>query len=95
MQSREVDAHVEQLRLEREVPTEDDLDRARKHRDHSWHRLKQVWNTGPDGAEALTFEQSIPAADETADRLRREADRVATKSKFLAERADGVLSAAG
>jgi uncharacterized protein YhaN len=80
------DAQLEQLRLEREVPAEDDLDRARRRRHELWRRLKQAWDTGPAGEPASEFERGVAEADAVADRLRREADRIATKAKLLAER---------
>lgn len=85
-QGRQLDARIEQLQLEREVPTEANLEQIRKDRDASWVLVKQSWSKGPEAAEVRTFEHDIVSADDTADRLRREADRVATKTNLLVER---------
>ncbi|MEZ4600720.1 MAG: AAA family ATPase [Syntrophotaleaceae bacterium] len=70
-----------------EVPTEEDLSRARRQRDHGWQLLRRQWLEGQDvAAESRAFDpdHSLPEAyeklvgisDQTADRLYREADRV-------------------
>jgi uncharacterized protein YhaN len=83
-QARQVDARLEQLRLQGDVPTEDALADARRRRDDAWHALRdaRAW----DDAKAAAFEQAVRDADGTADRLRREADRVAERAGCLAER---------
>jgi len=96
----EIDKQIEQLRLEREVPTEEDLIKARQKRDESWRLIRQVWQDNqepgknaeefgaalPPATElADAYELSVQQADDMADRLRREADRVAKKATLLAE----------
>lgn len=85
-QSHEIDANIEKLRREGEVPTEHDLQLARMERSNAWHQLKQDWNAGPNTAATARYEQEVLAADEIADRLRREAKRVADNSSFHADR---------
>ncbi len=81
-----IDLQIEQIRLGGEVPTEDDLNQARARREHAWQHLRQAWPAGPDSPEAAAFTRNLAEADELADRLRREADRVATKVKLVTER---------
>ena len=91
---------IEQLRLEQEVPTEQDLQDARQKRDQGWEFIRKSWEEKcePDshsqdfisafpsaGTLAEAYELSVNKADDIADRLRREADRVANKAGLLAE----------
>ena len=86
---------LEQLELEGEVPTEEDLAAARALRDRGWQLVRDVWQQGPLAAERLAeflarfptepglaeaFTRSIEAADEISDQLRREANRVAQRA---------------
>jgi uncharacterized protein YhaN len=75
------------LRLSGEVPTETELQSARKRRDQGWQLLRRQWIDGEDvAAESKSytdgqplpevFEVGIVGADEIADRLRRESQRV-------------------
>jgi uncharacterized protein YhaN len=97
----ELDGKIEQLRLEQEVPTEEDLLKARSRRQEGWQLVRRAWKQrhGPDVHErdfiagfkpsddlAGAYELSVQYADEFADRLRREADRVANKAALLADR---------
>lgn len=83
----QLEARIQALHLEQDVPTEDDLDRARRHRDDGWGRVRSAWlegtsqGSGRDLADA--FERDQSRADALADRLRREADRVTRKSEWL------------
>ncbi|MBW1936672.1 MAG: AAA family ATPase, partial [Deltaproteobacteria bacterium] len=91
---------IESLRLEQEVPTEEDLVNARKLRHEGWGLVKKAWQEGKQDSEAIAhfvesfqsgsslaeaYEISVKQADEIGDRLRREADRVATKAKLLGD----------
>ncbi|MEA1868464.1 MAG: AAA family ATPase [Thermodesulfobacteriota bacterium] len=97
----ELDGKIEQLRLEQEVPTEDDLLKARRRREEGWQLVLQAWKErheqGVDERDFIAdfqpandlagaYELSVQHADELADRLRREADRVANKATLLADR---------
>ncbi|MEA1992738.1 MAG: hypothetical protein U9N58_11230, partial [Thermodesulfobacteriota bacterium] len=97
----DLDGKIEQLRLEQEVPTEDDLIRARRRREEGWQLVRRAWKERhepgvherdfiadfqPADDLAGAYELSIQHADEFADRLRREADRVANKATLLANR---------
>jgi len=97
----EIKQQIEKLQLEQEVPTEEDLQNSRNKRDRGWRfvQSKLKGNLIPDeeladfiqwfqpsSALAEAFEASVFQADGIADRLRREADRVATLAKLLAEK---------
>ena len=77
-----------------EVPTESELLQLREKRDHGWSLILAEWKQMPSVGEdiqqfidyfrpaedlATAFVASIQRADAVADRLRREADRVAVK----------------
>lgn len=93
-------AKLSALRGEGDVPGEDDLQNARRLRDDGWRRIRAAWLEGDARVEPLetfreafptcrspaeAFEQSVRIADELADRLRREADRVGRKSEASAQ----------
>jgi uncharacterized protein YhaN len=78
---------LQAMRLTGAIPCEDDLTAARARRDEGWQLLRRQWLRGEDVAAAAqaygegsplpdAFEDSMAAADEVADRLRREASRV-------------------
>jgi len=97
----EVDRQLEALQIEHAVPTEKDLLEARHLRDEGWKLVRSQLANAPASEEAVNdfvrnfpasenlaaaFESSLQQADELADRLWREADRVAAKAKLLADR---------
>lgn len=97
----ESEGHIEHLRLELDVPTEKDLEEARRKREKGWWVVRRAWEDGSEPSEeaadflasfpSLTtlteaYELSVQQADEVSDRLRREADRVAKMANLLAER---------
>jgi uncharacterized protein YhaN len=103
----ETERRLEKARLEQEVPTEEDLQAVRELRDRGWRLIaatlegraapqdeaRQIVTAFPGQTTlAEAFEASIAKADETADRLRREAGRVAEKARLLA---DGAAQKAG
>jgi uncharacterized protein YhaN len=96
----DVERQIDELRLQQEVPSEDDLEQAREQRGRGWHFILRTLEGNPvldkeiddyikgvGNSKTLSeaFENSIQKADEIADRLRREADRVAAKAKLLAD----------
>jgi uncharacterized protein YhaN len=96
----DVERQIEELRLQQEVPTEEDLQKVREQRGRGWQLICRalegkpvsdleiedyVADVGFSKTLSQTFENSIHRADEIADRLRREAKRVATKAKLLAD----------
>ena len=97
----QLDGQIEQLRLEQEVPTESELHEARRKREEGWQLVLSAWKGQGVAAEderdfvaafppakdlAEAYEYSVKQADDIADRLRREADRVNKQASFLAER---------
>ncbi|HMI90233.1 MAG TPA: AAA family ATPase, partial [Polyangiales bacterium] len=91
----ELEARDERLQvalgtLERQgaPPTEQDLRVARAERDQAWSALRAGLERAAElevgGVQAV--EQGVQRADELADRLRREATRVAEHARLLAER---------
>jgi uncharacterized protein YhaN len=92
---------LDALRLEGEVPTEADLTKARIRRDAGWELVQHTWRDGaPHESDAAAqfiaefaaggdlvqaFRASIELADQLADRLRREAGRVAEKAQLTAD----------
>ena len=96
----EVERQVEAHRLEREVPTEEDLQKAREKRDRGWQIILRRLNEAQVSEDELkayvsatrgsrnlaeAFEADLQQADAVSDRLRREADRVAAKARLLAD----------
>jgi uncharacterized protein YhaN len=97
-----IDIELTGMDLAQEVPTEADLEAARRLRDDRWRLIsQQLAGRGPapsENREAITqletaagladaFEQSMGQADLLADRLRREAAQVSRKALRLAEKA--------
>ena len=93
----DLDAEIETLRTQKAVPTKDDLAAARTRRDKAFGLLRDQWEKGRN-VEAETLEllgegtliklypRAVTAADEVADRLRNEAERVAELAQHLDER---------
>jgi uncharacterized protein YhaN len=93
----DVERTLEAMRLAGAVPTELDLVAARHRRDQGWTLVKRAWlehididqdARAYDGEHTLpeAYEASVTVADDLADRLRREADRVATHAQALVRR---------
>jgi uncharacterized protein YhaN len=94
---RDVERQIESIRLAGAVPTEEDLDRARDRRQKGWGLVKKAWLKGenvddesraydPERGLAEAYEASVGQTDETADRLRREAARVAEYAALLVQK---------
>jgi uncharacterized protein YhaN len=97
---RQLETRLQSLELEQDVPTEELLLAARQRRDEGWSLVRRAWLASePDGEDvaaflaefaasgtlSLAYEQSVARSDSVADRLRREADRVAHKAETLAQ----------
>lgn len=87
---------IRTLQIGGAVPTEDDLAKARADREQSWRHIRRAWIDGQlDLFESLDadslreladrYQQRVLEADAVADRLRREAERVARLAELLAE----------
>jgi uncharacterized protein YhaN len=91
---------LQQLELQQEVPTEADLNEARALREEGWRLVRGALREEKKPRDAAKFldrfpeaetletayEQSVRQADDLADRLRREAERVGEKSQLMAQR---------
>lgn len=78
------------------VATEDDLSRARDHRDRGWQLIRRVWLGGEELPQERSaydetkdlpdaFEAGMRTADEVSDHLRSAAERVHQYASLLAE----------
>ncbi len=105
---RQAGNRIKKMAYAGEVPTEAELAKRRKKRKEGWHLIRRAWLKGEDvRAEAAiydaesklpeAFEKQMVDADRLADRLRREADRVAafTDLKAEIESLEGVLKIEG
>lgn len=80
------------------VVTEDELNRFRQRRDHGWSLVRQSWLEEEDASAVQEFaselpldqayEQCVGEADDVADRLRRESDRLTTLAVLEGQQAD-------
>ena len=88
---------MEELRLAGAAPTETDLNEARERRGEGWGIVRRAWleqedvqalasRYDPQRDLAAAYEHSVEQADELADRLRREAGRVARFAEIQAAR---------
>ncbi|MBM3493400.1 MAG: hypothetical protein FJX72_03610, partial [Armatimonadetes bacterium] len=88
---------IEALRSAGEVPLEADLDEARGRREAGWRLVRASWLDAcadpeaeraydPDRPLAEAYEASVGHADVIADRLRREAERVARLASLTARK---------
>ena len=79
-----------------EVPTEEDLFRIRSRRDSGWQLLRRQWVEREDVSEEVgafspetplpkAYENLVIESDQTADRLRREAERVQKHASLQAD----------
>jgi uncharacterized protein YhaN len=87
---------IETLRMSGTVPTEDELLKVRGRRDLGWSLVLRSWIDNeaiveeaaafdPKDDLPKAYEKSVVQSDDVADRLRREADRVAQNAHFIAQ----------
>ncbi|MBF0468236.1 MAG: hypothetical protein HQK61_05040, partial [Desulfamplus sp.] len=88
-------AEIKKAEYAGEVPSEEDLDHTREKRQQGWQLLRRQWIDKQDVARESknydsgkplhdAYEDYVQEADIIADRLRREADRVAHAASFRA-----------
>ena len=93
---REASRRLDEMQRAGAVPTEEELIALRTEREQAWQLLRRQWIDGEDvNTEASVmdaeralpdaFEYRVTGADELADRLRREAERVHSQASLLAE----------
>ncbi len=91
-----IEHKIEALRIAGAVPTEDELLQSREKREQGWHLVLRSWIGREDVGDAASafdaeeelpqaYQKSVIRADELADRLRREADRVAKNANFIVQ----------
>ena len=100
----EIQGQIDALQIAQQVPSEEDLIAARQRRDTGWVIVRRALEgssaadeeTGhfvksfpPAGSLVEAYEASVHLGDEVADRLRREADRVAIKARLVSEQEAG------
>ena len=89
-----LEQQLAELRLAGEVPSEEELSQARDDRNRGWQLVRGAWLTqvdvsreamayDPDHDLAAAYEKRVRHADEIADRLRREAERVAAQASLM------------
>ncbi len=96
----QLEAQLKQLELGQRVPTDEELENSRRRREQGWQLVLNAWNNdqeneatvqaflqefGPLTSLADAYRHSVEEADQIADRLRSDADRVATKAKIQAD----------
>ena len=98
---REIDAQLLTLQKSGTVPTEEDLQDNRNHRDVGWHLVRRRWIEGENIDNEITkftssekladvYERSVLTADETSDRLRRETNRVIAQAELIGKREEAL-----
>ncbi|QDT04913.1 hypothetical protein K227x_33110 [Rubripirellula lacrimiformis] len=84
------EAQLNALQLSQDVPTEEELTDARAQRDRVWQTIAANLSRPPATVDASDsadqFETLLRRADDIGDRLRREAERVAQKSRLISDR---------
>jgi uncharacterized protein YhaN len=84
----DVDRDLDEIRRSGGAPTEEELRAARERRNREWMVLRRAWLAGEEvpAGQAEVYGRMVGEADELADRLRREADRVQRQAHLLARR---------
>jgi len=99
-QLRETETRIKAAQMAQAVPSESDLTTARARRDQGWQLVRTRLEGGSVDEQSISeylglsdnctiladaFEYHVKGADELADRLRREADRVAEHARLAAD----------
>jgi uncharacterized protein YhaN len=88
---------IKTLQIGWAVPTQDDLNAVRSHRDRGWQLVRRAWlehESSPEEEKKFdeerpldqAYERAVLNADEVADRLWRETDRAAKLASLRAEK---------
>lgn len=95
----DIGQQLNRLHFAGDVPSEQDLSAERSRRDRGWRLIRAAWRDGrpdelaekewteaiaPQASLAEAYETSVVSADQTADRLRREAQRVTEHAGLVA-----------
>ena len=93
----QIEEAISTLKKTANVPTEQDLIQSRETRDKTWQTIRNVWLDDLSATKekpatlAVEFSQQVANADDIADRLRREAERVERLAQLLS-RAESLRS---
>lgn len=95
----ELEDNISFLQKESALPTEDELEESRKHRNKGWSIIKSTWLDGTehDNEElknfcngsvnlAEAYENAVTKSDKISDRLRHESERVAKMAQLLIQK---------
>lgn len=92
-QIRELEGHLQGLQLEGSIPSEQELAALRQERESCWQTIRGMLLRDKPPARSVKPEQAaqdyefrVVQADTVADRLRREADRVARQAELHTQR---------
>jgi uncharacterized protein YhaN len=96
---RDAQQQLDEIRYAGSLPTEQDLLDVRSGRQQAWELIRRQWLDGetvdtearaldPERALPEAYEFRVAVADEVADRLRREAERVQKQASLLATRSE-------
>ena len=96
----QLEAQLKQLELGQRVPTDEELENSRQRREQGWQLVLNAWNKNQENEASVqaflqefspltsladAYRRSVEEADQIADQLRSDADRVATKAKIQAD----------
>lgn len=86
-QTASLSLRIKQLQQEFQIPTENDLQKAREHRDATWTTIRDQIQSQqlPPISLVKEFDAGLLATDRLADRLRSDAERVAQLADHLSE----------
>ena len=94
------EAHLKHVELGQRVLTDEELEYSRQRREQGWQLVLNAWNNDQENEASVqafmqefspltslagAYRRSVELADQIADRLRSDADRVATKAKIQAD----------
>ncbi|HQO80124.1 MAG TPA: AAA family ATPase [Deltaproteobacteria bacterium] len=96
---RRIENEIRALKIQGDIPTEEQLIQVRTRRDDLWRLIRAVWDSpvglsaaqwddrgGDESGLPEAFEHAVSEADEISDRLRRESDRVVRLAQLVAGR---------
>lgn len=92
---RGIEERLIQIKFHGDVPSEEDLIKARERRETGWKLVRRAWLDGDPDLEAErdfspdkplheAYEEAVRKADDVADKMRLDSEQVATKATLLA-----------
>ncbi|PYZ98215.1 hypothetical protein CR205_06365 [Alteribacter lacisalsi] len=93
---RQLEKQIKDLESASEIPSREDLFHEREHRDRGWLFIRKILQSGKEASDdhdvdlytkglplELAYEKSVAAADQTADLMQREAEKVGKKAQLV------------